>query len=213
MHSTFENGHISNIRVPLVFYHPSLPRIQLEVNATSLSILPTILDLLVATSSLNTQDLDAASNLIHQYEGQSLIRPFLPKKHGRQQWNIGVLNAGGALLSVSSAAVPFRLVIPICKSGVYRFTDTDLDPYETSPIEENSISALAKTLSQHFGDETSAWAVEAEQIGKWWVLEQRRRWGYYGASLHEDRAPEELGDMGKTTGEHWWEVLNVLKWI
>lgn len=35
---TFENGHVSNLRVPLLFHHPSLPRMQLEVNATSMSV-------------------------------------------------------------------------------------------------------------------------------------------------------------------------------
>ncbi|TVY93390.1 hypothetical protein LAWI1_G001131, partial [Lachnellula willkommii] len=205
-HSTFENGHISNMRVPLVFYHPSLPRIQLGINATSLSIIPTILDLLVATSSLDGKDIDAASNLMHQYEGQSLIRPFVPERHGRQQWNIGVLNAGGGFLSVSSAAVPFRLVLPICKAGVYRFTDTDRDPNEISPIEENSIAALAKTLRRKHGDESSEWIAEAEKIGKWWVSEQRRRWRYDGASLQEDRKPKEMEDVGKTKGKHWWET-------
>lgn len=206
MHSTFENGHISNLRVPLLFHHPSLPRVQLEINATSLSIIPTILDLLIATSSLNSQDLDIASNLVHQYEGQSLIRPFVTKRHGRQQWNIGVLNAGGALLSVSSAAVPFRLVLPICKSGVYRFTDTNQDPNEISAIEENSISALANSLRGKFGDEASEWVVEAEKVGKWWVMEQRRRWAYDGASLQDDRRPDEMKGVGKTRGRHWWET-------
>ncbi|TVY40610.1 hypothetical protein LSUB1_G005920, partial [Lachnellula subtilissima] len=205
-HSTFENGHISNMRVPLVFHHPSLPRIQLAINATSLSIIPTILDLLVTTSSLDAKDLHAASSLTHQYEGQSLIRPFVPARHGRQQWNIGVLNAGGGFLSVSSAAVPFRVVLPICKSGVYRFTDTDRDPNELFPIEENSITALAKTLARKYGVDESEWVREAEMVGKWWVGEQRRRWRYDGASLQEDRKPAEMEDMGKTRGKHWWET-------
>ena len=206
MHSTFENGHISNLRVPMIFHHPSLPRIQLAINATSLSIIPTILDLLITTSSLNSQDLDIASNLIHQYEGQSLIRPFIPRRNGRQQWNIGVLNAGGALLSVSSAAVPFRLVLPICKPGVYRFTDTNRDPNEISATEKNSISALANSLRRTLGDEEAEWVVEAEKIGRWWVLEQRRRWGYDGAALQDDRRPDEMNGVGKTKGRHWWET-------
>ncbi|KAH8807249.1 alkaline-phosphatase-like protein [Xylogone sp. PMI_703] len=206
IHSTYENGHISNLRVPLVFHHPTLPRIQLAINATSLSIVPTILDLLIATSSLNDQDLDVASSLIHQYEGQSLIRPFLPTKSGRQQWNVGVLNAGGAFLSVSSAAVPFRLVLPICKSAAYRFTDTNLDPNEVAPVEENSMDALAKTLQRRFGDEAANWAVTAEKVGKWWVTEQRRRWGYDGASLQDDRDPNEMAGVGTTAGKHWWET-------
>ena len=186
-YTTFENGQIKNLAVPLVFHHPSLPRIKLNVNATSLSIIPTILDLLVATSSLGTHDLDIASNLIYQYEGQSLIRPYLTEKHGRQAWNVGVLYAGGAVLSVSSAAVPFRLVMAVCKAGTYRFTDTATDPNELAPFEENSIIALAKRVKMHHGDAASKWVVDAEKIGKWWILEQRRKWGYHGAGLMKDR--------------------------
>jgi hypothetical protein len=206
VHSTFENGHISNMRVPLNFYHPSLPRIQLQVNATSLSVIPTILDLLVTTSSLNKKDADIASDLIQQYEGQSLIRPYQVKKNGRQAWNIAVLNAGGAVLSVSSAAVPFRLVVPICKAGVYRFTSNDLDPNELHPVEANSISELAKRVGNEFDDEAAEWVEEAEKIGKWWVLEQRRRWRYNGASLQDDRRPDELRGAGAEKKEHWWDT-------
>lgn len=129
----------------------------------------------------------------------------MDKKNGRQQWNIGVLNAGGAQLPVSSAAVPFRLVLPICKSGVSSFTDTKRDANEVSFIEKNSISALAKSLREKFGEEESEWVIVAEKIGKWWVEEQRRRWGHNGASLPDDRNPEEMKGMGKTKGKHWWE--------
>ncbi|KFX97541.1 hypothetical protein O988_04821 [Pseudogymnoascus sp. VKM F-3808] len=225
LHSTFENGHISNLRVPLVFYHPSLPRIQLGINATSLSIIPTILDLLVETSSLNVPDVEIASNLIHQYEGQSLIRPFVTRKPGRNHWhrdnwNIAVLNAGGAFLSVSSAVVPFRLVFPICKSGVYRFTNTDKDPYELDPIEANNINDLANILRSdpewvnRLSKEDDAsdprlaarWVVEALSVGKWWVIEQRRRWGFDGASLQDDRDPNDVDGMKKGKGRHWWQT-------
>lgn len=176
------------------------------INATSLSIIPTILDLLVETSSLSALDVDIASNLIHQYEGQSLLRPFVTKKNCRQQWNIAVLNAGGAFLSVSSAAVPFRLVLPICKAGIYRFTDTERDPYEASAIEANSISALANKLRKKFGDEASRWVIEAEEVGKWWVVEQRQRWGFDGASLQDDRNPNDVDGMEKGKGRHWWQT-------
>ena len=206
VHSTFENGHISNMRVPLNFYHPSLPRLQLYVNATSLSIIPTILDLLVTTSSLDEHDSNIASDLIHQYEGQSLIRPYQVMKSGRQAWNIAVLNAGGAFLSVSSAAVPYRLVIPVCKSGVYRFTSNDQDPNELHPLEANSISDLAKRVRTDFNSDASDWVEEAEQTGKWWVIEQRRRWRYSGASLQDDRNPEELKGAGAEKKEHWWDT-------
>ncbi|OAX79570.1 hypothetical protein ACJ72_06113 [Emergomyces africanus] len=81
---TYENPHISNFRVPLVFRHPHLPRIQVHANASSMSILPTILDLLVSTKSLDAIDTAAASDLMHDYEAQSLLRPYQPSFNGRQ---------------------------------------------------------------------------------------------------------------------------------
>jgi len=172
-----------------------------------MSILPTILDLLVTTSSLNTQDLDIASNLIQQYEGQSLIRPYQVEKHGRQAWDIGVLNAGGAVLSVSSAFVPYRLVVPVCKAGVYRFTDVSRDPSELAPIEEFSVPKLAaKVLKKNSDEKAARWIAEAEAMSKWWVLEQRRRWNYHGGASAKDADPSEFSGMGKIKKEHWWET-------
>lgn len=179
---------------------------QLEVNATSLSIIPTILDLLVTTSSINKEDEVIASDLIQQYEGQSLIRPYQVRKNGRQAWNLGVINAGGALVSVSSAAVPFRLVMPICKSGSYRFTANDVDPAELHPVEGNSVKELAGKIMSSHGRDAVEWVQQAEKIGKWWVLEQRRRWRYNGASLQDDRTPEELEGAGAERKEHWWDT-------
>lgn len=207
MRSTFENGHISNLRVPLLFHHPALPRIQLDINATSLSILPTILDLLTATSSLSDRDTKIANDLIQEYEGQSLIRPFQPDRNGRQQWNMGVLNPGGTVLSVSSAAVPFRLIMPVCKSGVYRFTSNDIDPYEDSPVEEYTLSGMKKRVGKEISEAAAEWVGDAEKVGKWWMLEMRRRWKYDGAALQTDRTPEEMagvGMAGTKKKNHWW---------
>ncbi|KAL3420939.1 sulfatase domain protein [Phlyctema vagabunda] len=212
-HSTFENGHVSNLRVPLVFYHPLLPRIQLQINATSLSILPTILDLLVTTSSLNEQDSEAASHLMHQYEGQSLIRPYRTTsraarpEHQRQSWNIGVLNAGGGFLSVSSASLPYRLILPVCRSGgAYRFTATDTDPNELYPLEQYSMPELGARVRAVHGGDAVKWLFEAEKVGMWWVLEQRRRWGYTGASLGEDQDTKGERGRGSIRKEHWWNT-------
>jgi arylsulfatase A-like enzyme len=207
-HGTFENGHIANLRVPLVFHHPSLPRLQLEINATSTSILPTILDLLSSTSSLDKQDTEIANNLVHQYEGQSLIRPFVAKKNGRQAWNVGVLNAGGAVLSVTSAALPYHLVLPVCKNGVYRLTNLLTDPHELNPVEEYSVEALSKKIAKNYRnpEEAQKWVQDAAKVGKWWVLEQRRRWRFGGAALQSDRKSEEMEGMGKVTKKHWWET-------
>ena len=193
--------------MPLVFHHPAMPRIQLNLNATSISIIPTILDLLVTTSSLSSQDTEIASNLIHQYEGQSLIRPYQTTKAGRQAWNIAVLNAGGAVLSVSSAAVPFRLIIPVCTNGVYRFTDISRDPYELAPIQEFSIAKLAKKIRKSYADDAaSKWLVEADQVGRYWVLEQRRRWRYHGGGTAREMDPAEMSGMGQIKKAHWWDT-------
>ena len=195
------------MRVPLLFHHPSLPRIQLAINATSMSILPTILDLLTTTSSLSQQDSEIASDLLQQYEGQSLIREFEPERNGRQQWNMGVLNPGGTVLSVSSAAVPYRLIMPVCKSGVYRFTSNDMDPYEDSPLEEYSLDSMQKRVHKEIGKPAAQWVAEAEKVGKWWMLEMRRRWDFNGAALQNDRRPEELegaGMKGTKTKRPWW---------
>jgi hypothetical protein len=177
------------------------------MNATSVSILPTILDLLTATSSLGKQDSEIASDLIQQYEGQSLIREFEPERNGRQIWNMGVLNPGGTVLSVSSAAVPYRLIMPVCKSGVYRFTANDIDPYEDHPLEEYSLDAMRKRVAGEIGEEAAKWVVDAEKVGKWWMLEMRRRWSFNGAALQDDRRPEELegvGMAGTKKKKPWW---------
>lgn len=192
--------------MPLLFHHPLLPKIQLNINATSLSILPTILDLLISTSSLDNQDQEIAEDLIQQYEGQSLIRPFQATKNGRQAWNIAVLNAGGAVLAVSSAAVPYRLVLPICSSGTYRFTDTARDPYELAPLEAYSIKELEVKIRTIYEKDVGQWVLDAEKVGKWWVSEQRRRWGYRGAARMEDRRADEMRGAGSIKKEHWWDT-------
>lgn len=220
-YSTFENGHISNLRVPLLLHHPLLPRIQLSLNSTSTSILPTLLDLLLTTSSLPAPDIPAAKALVHQYEGQSLIREYLPSKNGRQQWTVTILNAGGAVLSIGSAAAKWRLVVPVCKAGVYRFTDVGIDDAERNAIEEFSIDKLVTKVRKFYvkwydGDrddegkrrveEVGRWIRDAEEVGKWWVLEQRRKWDYHGGASAGDADPNEVGGMGRIKKEHWWET-------
>jgi hypothetical protein len=69
------NTHVTGYQVPLVFPNSLLPRIHISANASSISILPTILDLLIQSSSLGQDDIAIASALIKQYEGQSLLRP------------------------------------------------------------------------------------------------------------------------------------------
>ncbi|KAG8362096.1 hypothetical protein FVEN_g2 [Fusarium venenatum] len=175
---TYGNGHISNFRVPITFRHPNIPRVQYNANATSLSILPTIFDLLINTHSLNTKDTEVASELLYDYEGQSLIRPYKNSHNGRRAWNFGIINGGGSLLSVTSADAPWRLVLPLDDKSEYRFTDLKNDPLELKPLEKWSKDDLVSTVKSKYGEDASQWVVEAEAVTRWWGLERKRLWGY-----------------------------------
>ncbi|KAH7183714.1 alkaline-phosphatase-like protein [Fusarium oxysporum] len=162
---TYKNGHVSNFRVPITFRHPHIPRVQYEANATSISILPTILDLLINTGSLNRKDMAVASDLLHDYEGQSLIRPYKSSRNGRRAWNFGV-NA------------PWRLVIPLDRASQWRFTDLKNDPLELEPLERWSMEQLVGDARNIYGEEASQWLVQADAVAQWWASERKRLWGY-----------------------------------
>ncbi|OGE58209.1 hypothetical protein PENARI_c001G09632 [Penicillium arizonense] len=219
MTGTYENGHISNFRVPLVFHHPQMPRVDITANATALTIVPTILDLLVQSNSLDERDSEIASALLPEYQGQSLLRPFLAsikepshKGHGdhhrrpppppspktepepepsqfearshpdspakRSVWNMGLINAGGSMLSVTTASVPYRLILPLKEGFEYSFTHLGEDPNEDHPIKAWTLKTLIEEVTPKHGEESAAWLSDAEQVGKWWVTEQKRIWGY-----------------------------------
>ncbi|KAJ5748775.1 uncharacterized protein N7511_010471 [Penicillium nucicola] len=208
MTGTYENGHISNFRVPLVFHHPKMPRVNINANATALSIIPTILDLLVQSNSLDERDSEIASALLPEYQGQSLLRPFLASmeepsqtRHGdhrepepessqfearshpespakRSVWNMGLINAGGSMLSVTTASVPYRLVLPLKEGFEYSFTHLGEDPNEDHPIKDWTLKLLIEEVTPKYGEEAAAWLSDAEKVGKWWVTEQKRIWGY-----------------------------------
>ncbi|KAJ5156738.1 hypothetical protein N7492_009541 [Penicillium capsulatum] len=173
---TYENPHISNFRIPLVFRHPLLPKIQITANATSMSVLPTILDLLVQTKSLDQTDSAAALDLMNEYEGQSLIRPYQASHNGRQAWNFGIINAGGTMLSVGSAAVPYRLILPLTEDFEYVFSNLDKDPNELNTLREWSMEDLVSEVTLEHGADAGEWMTEAAQVGHWWVKERKRLW-------------------------------------
>ncbi|KAJ5145029.1 hypothetical protein N7448_002421 [Penicillium atrosanguineum] len=175
---TYENGHISNFRIPLVFRHPLLPKIQITANATSMSIVPTILDLLVQTGSLDDKDSTAALDLLNEYEGQSLIRPYQATHNGRQAWNFGIINAGGTMLSVGSAAVPYRLILPLAEDFEFVFSNLDSDPDELYPIRGWSAEELIPRVRSRHGEQAAQWVNEAEKVGRWWVAERKRLWNF-----------------------------------
>lgn len=174
----FANSHISNFRVPLVFHHPRLPRIQIDASATSISILPTILDLLIQTKSLNERDMRAASDLIQDYEGQSLIRPYTNSKNGRRAWNFGTVNLGGGIITITSADTPWRMALPLEKEVQYSFADLEDDPLELSLIEAWDIDDLIDEVRIKYGKEAAQWVGEAEKVVDYFVERQQLLWKY-----------------------------------
>lgn len=184
---TYNNPHISNFRVPLIFRHPHMPRIHISANATALSIIPTILDMLIQSESLDEKESAIASAVLPEYQGQSLIRPFRTSiseqednENARKKlaWNFGLINAGGAKMSVTAAGTPYRLILPIKEDSEYVFSHLGDDPGELSPMDSWSLSTLAEAVEAKFGSEAAAWLEDAEKVGKWYVNDQRRIWGY-----------------------------------
>lgn len=151
---------------------------QITANATSMSMVPTILDLLVNTGSLNQIDSTAALDLMNEYEGQSLIRPYQTTHHGRQAWNFGIINAGGTMLSVGSAAVPYRLILPLADGFEYVFSNTDTEPDELHSLRGWSSAQLVSRVRGEYGDKAAEWVLDAEKVGRWWVEERKRLWNY-----------------------------------
>ncbi|KAK9858582.1 hypothetical protein MYU51_017733 [Penicillium brevicompactum] len=210
MTGTYENGHISNYRVPLVFHHPQMPRVDITANATALSIIPTILDLLVESNSLDERDAEIASAILPEYQGQSLLRPFLSSveekpHHGnhppppppperdlsqietrskhdgppkRFVWNMGLINAGGSMLSITTAGMPYRMILPLKEEFEYTFTHIGEDPGEAHLIKAWTLKSLVEEVTPKHGEEAAIWLEDAEKVGKWWVTEQKRIWGY-----------------------------------
>lgn len=175
---TYENDHVSNFRIGLTFRHPELPQVQYQANMTTLSVLPTILDMLISSDSLNKQHKHIASDLVHDYEGQSLIRPYKDKDGDRRAWAFTVVNPGARRLGIASADVAWRLVLPLTDDGEYRVTDPETDPLESQAITAWTPEDLLKAVRDRFGDEAVTWVSEAIPIGRWWAKEKLRLWRY-----------------------------------
>jgi len=150
-----------------------------------MSILPTILDLLVSSHSLGKVDENIASHLLNEYQGQSLLREFKTEEHGRQTWHISLLNPGGSFLAISSAAVPWRLLMPLCKTAMLRFTDLSRFEMEEEKIGDWSIDGLRIAVAKEYGEAAARWSVDAKAVGTWWFWETRRLWNFGGTSRQE----------------------------
>ncbi|KAI5458206.1 alkaline-phosphatase-like protein [Mariannaea sp. PMI_226] len=179
MLGTYDIGHGSAFRVPIIFRHPELPSIQYEANATTISILPTILDLLINSGSLNKDDAHIASDLVQDYEGQSFLRPYKTSHNGRRAWNFHVINLGSGLMAISSADTPYRLSLPVKKKFEYTLTDTSVDFEERDPVTAWTPQKLAQAAKEKYGEEAAQWATEAVAVANWHRFEIERRWRWH----------------------------------
>lgn len=174
----YDNPHVANFHVPMVFSHPQLPAINVDGRVTSLQILPTILDLLVESSSLDENATRAIKDLLPLYEGQSMIRELVPEKDGKLDWQFTVMNTGATWLALRSAPKPYRLVIPLVPDVEWRFSDVDLDPHEERTLQSFSLLPLLDLVDKVHGDEALQWIKDAAHVAQWWVAENWSRYEY-----------------------------------
>ncbi|KAL4768212.1 hypothetical protein BDW60DRAFT_219933 [Aspergillus nidulans var. acristatus] len=152
----YSNPHIGSFHVPIVLAHPNLPSIEVKDPVISLQIVPTIIDLLIESSSLGPNSTRAARDIRGLYEGQSLIRPLFQEANGMQDWQFSVMNTGGSWLAVRSAARPqWRIVVPLIDDVEWRFTDIEKDPQEKKPLTSFSFFDLMDTLWREYRDDKS----------------------------------------------------------
>ncbi|KAG5991250.1 hypothetical protein E4U43_004069 [Claviceps pusilla] len=173
--------NIGNFHVPLVLSHPKLPVVDINSAVSSISILPTILDLLIETGSLSASARKAARDLVSNYEGQSLIRPLqkASKHSGQADWQFTVMNTGRAQVATRSARDPkWRLVVPVIKDIEWRFTNVEEDPHEKEGILSFDFESFLQAIEKKYGSEAAKWTVEASFITRWWVDENAKRWRF-----------------------------------
>ena len=163
----------------MVFAHPQLPQIEINTPVITQQVVPTILDLLIQSSSLGDNSTHAARDLLSIYEGQSMIRELVPEQDGRQNWQFTVMNTGGSWLAVRSAAHPaYRLVIPLVDDVEWRFTNVEQDPDELHPVTEFNLVDLARTLDKDYGTDAVDWVRDAAHVAEWWVTENWHLYQY-----------------------------------
>ena len=82
------------------------------------------------------------------------------------------------MISITAAGLPYRVVLPLKESFEYVFSDLDQDPGELHLLKSWTIKSLVEGVLSKHGEAAAEWLEDAEQVGKWWVNEQRRIWGY-----------------------------------
>lgn len=174
----YDNPHVANFAVPLVLAHPRLPPIEVNSAVTSIQILPTILDLLRESGSLDKNGEKAIKDLLPMYEGQSIIRPIINETESTKNWQFTVMNTGGSMVAMRSAGEPYRLVVPLVPEVEWRFTNLEVDPHETKFMKAFDLETMKGAVGMKFGSEATHWITEAAHAAQWWVADNWRRYEY-----------------------------------
>lgn len=179
--SPYYNPSIGVDHVPLVLSHPQLPAFDAHDAVHSSQVLPTILDLLLETGSLSKASRQAAVDLIHTYEGQSLLRPLnvANNETGQGQWQFTVTNPGRAMLTVRDARYPERhLVVPVIENVDWRLSNLTADPHEHHSVQSLDFVTFLQGVEERYGREVAEWAEEGAFITRWFVKENSKRWRF-----------------------------------
>ncbi|VUC24093.1 unnamed protein product [Clonostachys rosea] len=179
--SAYYDPNVGVDHVPLVLSHPQLPAFSVNDAVSSVQVLPTVLDLLLETGSLNKQSRRAIRDLIANYEGQSMIRPqkTISEKTGQGNWQITIVNPGRALLSVRDARYPDRhLVVPVINNVEWRFTNIVEDPREQHSVQGFDFPTFLVSVEERHGVEVAKWIEEGAFIVRFFVEENNKRWRY-----------------------------------
>lgn len=143
-----------------------------------MQILPTILDLLVESASLDKKSSHAIRDLLPLYEGQSMIRDLVPEKDGKMDWQFTVMNTGAMWLALRSASKPYRLVIPHVPEVEWRFTDVGTDLYELHALHSFGLLVVLEQAGELHGVDVVEWIRNAAHVAQWWVAENWRRYEF-----------------------------------
>ncbi|KAI5460301.1 alkaline-phosphatase-like protein [Mariannaea sp. PMI_226] len=179
--SPYYNPNVGVDHVPLVLSHPQLPAFDVHDAVHSSQVLPTILDILLESGSLNEASRQAATDLIRNYEGQSLLRPLnvVNEETGEGQWQFTVTNPGRAMLTVRDARYPERhLVVPIIENVAWRFSNLTSDPEEHDSVQNFDFVSFLQAVEDGHGREVAEWAEEGAFITRWFVKENSKRWRF-----------------------------------
>lgn len=179
--SPYYNPNIGVGHIPLVLSHPQLPAFNAHDSVHSSQVLPTVLDLLLETGSLTDASQQVAKDLIHNYEGQSLLRRLNPMdpRTGQGHWQFTVTNPGRALLTVRDTRFPERrLVVPVIENVAWRYSNLDSDPQEKDSVQNFDFISFLQGVEEVHGRNVARWAEEGAFVTRWFVKENSKRWRF-----------------------------------